>query len=111
MPVAQFAAPTTMIDPTKVADANVAPEETPEPDALLGEQAYTRLCTECHGDKGEGVIDQGDAIAGTVNDPAKLTDLLRTGGDLGSEHLFGPTKISDDGIDALYTYIQTFPTP
>ena len=38
---------------------------------------------------------------------AAFVDLLRAGGGYGNEHIFGPTKISDDGIVSLLAYVQT----
>ena len=109
MPAAQFAAPTTMIDPTKVAETEneATPEPEAEPDLTFGEEAYDELCAECHGAAGEGVADKGDAIVGLATDYSAFDDLLRSGGGYGNDHIFGPSAISDDGIESLFAYVQT----
>ena len=109
MPAAQFAAVEAEVDLTKVAET--AEEATTEPDdeadLTLGASAYERLCVECHGTAGEGVADKGEAITGVDIDIPALVDLLRTGGGYGNEHIFGPAKISDDGIASLFAFMQT----
>ena len=109
MPPARFAAPTTMIDATKVAGSESTPEPG-EPDIEFGTQTFSRLCAECHGDAGQGVADKGEAV-GAMDSEEELDDLLRTGGGYGPEHLFGPDKISPDGIMSLHAFMQTLPSP
>jgi mono/diheme cytochrome c family protein len=98
-----------MIDATKVAGSESTPEPG-EPDVEFGATTYARLCAECHGDEGEGVADKGQAVA-AMDSEAALEDLLRTGGGYGPEHLFGPDKISPDGIMALHAFMETLPAP
>ncbi len=109
MPAPRFAAPTTMIDATKVAQSksDATPEPEPEPDLAFGEAAYIRLCVDCHGDDGTGVADKAETIVGVELDQAAFVDLMRAGGGYGNEHIFGPSKISDDGIVSLLAYVQT----
>lgn len=107
MPAAQFAAPTTMIDPTKVAAAAGETPEAAGADLATGESAYMRLCAECHGDDGTGIADTGSAVTGLNLDAEAMETLLRTGGGFGNEHIFGPSRISEDGIVALAAYMQT----
>ena len=108
MPVAQFAQPTTMIDPTKVAGQAVTPKaEQAEIDLEFGEQVYARLCVECHGEALGGVAGKAEPIVAHELDESGLTDLLRTGGGYGNEHLFGLDKVSPEGITALQAYMQT----
>ncbi|NJN82656.1 MAG: cytochrome c [Caldilineaceae bacterium] len=110
--VARFGAPTSVIDLTKVAER--AEDGTPEPDGnpdlALGENGYGRLCAECHGAAGEGVAGEGETIIGMTLEYGAFDDLLRTGGGNGNEHIFGPTKISDDGIRALLAFVQSLST-
>ena len=106
MPAAQFAAPTSVVDATKVAETAATPDAN-EPDLELGASAYARLCAECHGDAGEGVVDKGSAVTGLALSEAEVTDLLRTGGGFGNEHIFGPSKISEDGIAGLTAFLAT----
>jgi hypothetical protein len=137
MPAARFAQPTTMItvaDSTGVtgtdtitnsdaitgtdaitdSETMTVPEtvETPVPaadaaDLERGERAYVRHCVECHGEQGTGVADKGPALTDLALSQDEFVDLLRTGGGLGPEHLFGPQKISPGSIDALYMYVLT----
>jgi mono/diheme cytochrome c family protein len=106
MPAAQFAAPTSIVDVTKVAETAATPDAN-EPDLDLGASAYARLCAECHGEAGEGVADKGSAVVGLGLSEADVTDLLRTGGGFGNEHIFGPSKISEDGIAGLTAFMAT----
>lgn len=106
MPAARFAQPTTMIDPTKVAEREPAPA-VEEADVEFGRQIYTRLCAECHGDALEGVAGEAEPIETYELDRAALTDLLRTGGGFGPEHLFGLDKVSPEGISALQAYLES----
>lgn len=130
MPPARFAQPTTQISVTssdsitstesisetemltESDETSAEPVDTPSPDAdseLLarGEQTYARHCAECHGESGEGVADQGGALTDSALTESELSTLLRTGGDLGPEHLFGPQKISPGSLEALSHYVQT----
>src|SRR5690606_8344733 len=96
MPAARFAMPTTMITVapstavTETAEATATPEPQAGPtvDLARGERLYNdRGCAECHGPAGEGVEGQGAAIAGTPLSEDEFTDLLRTGGGIGPDHL------------------------
>jgi mono/diheme cytochrome c family protein len=75
-----------------------------------GATIYGNRCASCHGEQGEGIADKGEALAGKLTTLAAFDDLLRTGGQgsLGPDHLFGPTAISPSGLEALYTYVQSF---
>lgn len=109
MPAAQFAQPTTMIQDSDTTTDTTTTEtpEPEEPDLTLGERVYTNKCAECHGAQGEGVVDKGNALTGLTLNEDDFTDLLRTGGDLGPEHLFGAQAISPDGVAGLYAYMQS----
>ena len=79
------------------------------PDLARGEAAYTKnKCGDCHGAKGEGVTDKGNAIAGTTLSLEEFDALLRTGGGLGNDHIFGRSAVSPSGMEALYAYVQSF---
>jgi mono/diheme cytochrome c family protein len=106
MPAAQFAAPTTMIDATKVAEAS-STKEPAEADAAFGGDVYTRLCADCHGEALEGVSGKAEPIETYSLDEAGLDDLLRTGGGYGNDHIFGPDKVSPEGIRSLQAYLET----
>lgn len=102
---------------TGSAETGSADAGTPEPAgaALTAEQARgqelyaTRKCAGCHGDGAEGVPDKGSALAGTTLTEQEFTDLLRTGGDIGSDHLFGPMTISPSGVTAIHAWLQALP--
>lgn len=111
MPPLQMAQPTTMIDATRVAELHATPSPQQTIDVELGGRVYTRLCVECHGAEGEGVPDKGKAVAGVEMDAAALSTLLRTGGKLGPDHLFGLDKVSPEGVKALHAWMQTLPAP
>ena len=79
------------------------------PDLARGEAAYTKnKCGDCHGAKGEGVTDKGNTIAGTTLSLEEFDALLRTGGGLGNDHIFGRSAVSPSGMEALYAYVQSF---
>lgn len=102
---------------TESAGAGSVEAGTPEPAgaALTAEQARgqelytTRKCAECHGANAEGVPDKGSALAGTTLTEQEFTDLLRTGGDIGPDHLFGPMTISPSGVTAIHVWLQALP--
>ncbi|MCE7988495.1 MAG: hypothetical protein DYG89_45640 [Caldilinea sp. CFX5] len=78
------------------------------PDLARGEAAYTKnKCGDCHGAKGEGVADKGNAIAGATLSLEEFDAVLRTGGGLGNDHIFGRSAISPSGMEALYDYVKS----
>jgi mono/diheme cytochrome c family protein len=78
------------------------------PDLSRGEAAYTKnKCGDCHGAKGEGVADKGNAIAGATLSLEEFDAVLRTGGGLGNDHIFGRSAVSPSGMEALYAYVQS----
>lgn len=85
--------------------SDTAPVEDSGPDLALGERVYTNRCAECHGAQGEG--DSASAVAGLTMEKADFVDLLRTGGDLGPDHLFGTRAVSENGLNAMFAYLQT----
>ena len=122
MPAARFAMPTSMIDSAKNSTTTVAAGEavtatvaagTPEAPAVdltRGQTIYTnRKCAECHGEQGEGVADKGKAVAGTALSLEEFTDVMRTGRDIGPDHIYGPNAISPGGMEALHAWLQSLP--
>jgi mono/diheme cytochrome c family protein len=102
--------------PTSIIEVKDTPAQTATPasadDKLIarGQRSYEKLeCGKCHGDNGEGLPDKGAALAGTELTEAEFKDVLRTGGkgELGNEHLYGTSAISESGIGALYAYLQS----
>ncbi len=75
-------------------------------DLELGQRVYGNLCAQCHGADLQGT-EQGGAL--TVRDMSQdeFVVLLRTGGALGNQHLFGTTKVSQTGIADLWGYLQS----
>lgn len=70
----------------------------------LGERVYGNKCAECHGPSGEG-SDKGAAIAGTALAFTEFEDLLRTGGEIGPDHLFGTQAVSANGVAGLHAFL------
>jgi mono/diheme cytochrome c family protein len=97
--------------PTAAAAAPPAPaggESTAE--QARGQELYaTRKCGDCHGANAEGVPDKGSAVAGTPLALEEFTDLLRTGGEIGPDHLYGPMTISPSGVSAIHAWLQALP--
>lgn len=81
----------------------VAPENGP--DLALGERVYTNRCAECHGAVAEG--GSASAVAGLTMAENEFVDLIRTGGELGPDHLFGTRAVSENGLKAMYAYLQS----
>lgn len=75
------------------------------PDLALGERVYGNHCAECHGENGTGA--SAASVIGLELEAGAFEDLLRTGGDLGPDHLFGTQKVSPGGLEALYAYISS----
>ena len=75
-----------------------------------GQRSYEKLeCAQCHGENAEGLPDKGATLAGTELTEAEFKDILRTGGkgELGNDHLYGTSAISESGIGALYAFLQS----
>lgn len=113
MPPARFTAVAEQVAAEKT---SVAPKvetlATPTADASLsrGELVYTnRKCADCHGAAGEGVADKGNPLAGTELSFDDFEDILRTGGngELGPDHLYGPSAISPSGMKNLYAFVSS----
>ncbi|MEZ4640449.1 MAG: c-type cytochrome, partial [Caldilineaceae bacterium] len=70
---------------------------------------YDRRCAECHGPEGEGVADKGNALTGMTLDATAFGDVVRTAksGELGTEHIFGPSAVSPSGLDVLFAFVQS----
>ncbi|MDE0312161.1 MAG: cytochrome c [Caldilineaceae bacterium] len=109
MPAARFEQPTpvTDLEEASAADKQADEEEAAEePDIAMGEFAYGNRCAECHGEGAAGT-DQGSSLVGLAMSEVEFEDLIRTGGELGPDHLFGSTKISPDGLRAVYAYLTS----
>ena len=111
-------APATHVweQPTSVIKVRDTPAETATPvsadDKLIarGQRSYEKLeCAKCHGEKAEGLPDKGASLAGTELTEAEFKDDLRTGakGELGNEHIYGTSAISESGITAVYAFLQS----
>lgn len=111
MPVAQFTPVAGQLNEEKALEAQSQMEaheagDFDAEDIETGSRVYANRCAECHGAALEGT-DQGGAL--TVLDMPRDDFLifLRTGGDLGNSHQFGPAKASNAGIEALYAFLVT----
>lgn len=93
------------ISETKTLTETTTTTEETAPDLALGERVYTNRCAECHGAQAEG--GSAAALAGLTMAEADYVDLIRTGGDLGPDHLFGTRAVSENGLNAIYAYLQS----
>jgi mono/diheme cytochrome c family protein len=77
-----------------------------DPEAVeRGKARYEALgCAACHGANGEGT-DEGGPLAGTTLTEGEFITVLRTGGGLGSFHLFAANRLSDSGGHNIYQYV------
>jgi len=94
---------TAVLTETEAAVSEDEPDRTP--DLALGERVYANRCAECHGAQAEG--DSAVAIAGLGMTEGEFIDLIRTGGELGPDHLFGTRAVSENGLTAMYAYLQS----
>ena len=109
MPAARFDQPTPVTDlkGASEADRQEDEEEAAEaPDLATGEFVYGNRCAECHGEGAAGT-DQASSLVGLTLSEDEFEDLIRTGGELGPDHLFGSTKISPDGLSAVFAYLTS----
>ncbi|MEZ4659540.1 MAG: cytochrome c [Caldilineaceae bacterium] len=109
MPAANFAAVSqsagVITETLVVSDTE---NNTSTSDLERGAAAYTKnKCGDCHGANGEGVADKGNVIASTTLPFEDFETVLRTGGGLGNEHIFGRSAISPGGMTALYDYVKS----
>lgn len=97
-------------------DASADAEQTAADDQILRRGAtifVNRKCYECHGEQGEGITDKGAALAGTSLTLSEFTTVLRTGknGEIGPDHIYGPSAISPGGVETLYAWLRSLPAP
>ena len=109
MPAARFDQPTPVTDLKEASEADRQEDEeeaAEEPDIAMGEFVYGNRCVECHGEGATGAA-QASSLVGLTLSEDEFEDLIRTGGELGPDHLFGSTKISPDGLRAVYAYLTS----
>lgn len=109
MPAARFDQPTPVTDMQEASEADKQEDEEEgeeEPDLASGKFVYGNRCAECHGEGASGT-DQASSLIGLTLDEDEFEDLIRTGGELGPDHLFGSTKVSPDGLSAVYAYLTS----
>ena len=109
MPAARFDQPTPVTDLQEASEADRQEDEeeaAEEPDVATGEFVYGNRCAECHGEGAAGT-DQASSLVGLTLSEDDFEHLIRTGGELGPDHLFGSTKVSPDGLNALYAYLKS----
>ena len=63
-------------------------------------------CGSCHGETGEGTDDGGPLLEYNADEDAFI-DFMRTGGDLGVDHLYPAERLSNSGISNLYHYVRS----
>ncbi len=109
MPAARFDQPTPVTDLKDASEADKQEDEEDEeeaPDIATGKFVYGNRCVECHGEGASGT-DQASSLVGLTLDEDEFEDLIRTGGELGPDHLFGSTKVSPDGLSSVYAYLTS----
>ncbi len=109
MPAARFDQPTPVTDMEEASEADRQEDEAAaaeEPDIATGEFVYGNRCQECHGEGATGT-EQGASLIGLTLGEDDFEDLIRTGGELGPDHLFGSTRISPEGLKAVYAYLTS----
>ena len=109
MPAARFDQPTPVTDMQEASEADKQEDEEEGeegPDIATGKFVYGNRCAECHGEGASGT-DQASSLIGLTLDEDEFEDLIRTGGELGPDHLFGSTKISPDGLSAVFAYLTS----
>jgi mono/diheme cytochrome c family protein len=102
--------PTSIIEVKDTPAGTATPASADEKLIARGKRSYEKLgCGTCHGENGEGLPDKGSALAGTELTEAEFKDILRTGGkgELGNDHLYGTSAISESGLGALYAFLQS----
>lgn len=77
-----------------------------QPDVATGELIFTNRCAECYGEDAAGT-DQASSLVGLTLSEDDFEDLIRTGGELGPDRLFGSTKISPDVLSAVFAYLTS----
>lgn len=105
MPAARFNQPTPSTDLKAASEADKQ-ADTDEPDSATGALIYSNRCAECHGEEAMGT-DQAASLVGLTLSEAAFNDLIRTGGEVGADHLFGSTKISPEGLQSVYVYLTS----
>ena len=106
---ASFTAVAGDLNQESIKEAQSTPETAAvedEVDLELGQRIYGNLCAQCHGQDLQGT-DQGGALTALEMTPEDFTVLLRTGGGIGNQHLFGTTRVSQTGIKALLGYLES----
>lgn len=109
MPAARFDQPTPVTDLEEASEADRREDEeaaAEAPDIATGAFVYGNRCVECHGEGAAGT-DQASSLVGLTLSENEFENLIRTGGELGPDHLFGSTKISPDGLRAVYAYLTS----
>lgn len=109
-PTFAFVEPTlaSAFDSNDAADTDVESADVVELDPVKVERGLGRYealeCATCHGEQGEGT-DDGSALVGYSAPEAEFVDFMRTGGELGNDHLYSSSTLSNSGISNLYQYL------
>lgn len=111
MPVAQFTPVAGQLNEEKALEtqSRIEDQEAADfnaEDIETGARVYANRCAECHGAELEGT-DQAGALTTLDMTQNDFLIFLRTGGDLGNSHQFGPAKASNAGIEDLYAFLVT----
>jgi mono/diheme cytochrome c family protein len=112
MPAARFTAVAQQVytdTASSIAVGTPAVTPTASVDLTRGQTIYNNRCADCHGPQGEGVADKGSALTGLTLTSTEFDNVVRTGksGELGTEHVFGPSAVSPSGLSVLYAFVQS----
>ncbi|MEM7131654.1 MAG: cytochrome c [Chloroflexota bacterium] len=109
MPTANFSSVGEQSGITITTNIEVPAEDAEDdgPDLAMGERVYGNRCAECHGPTADGIPDMAPTLIGLSLSLHEFEDLLRTGGDLGPEHLFGTRVVSANGLAAMHAYLSS----
>jgi len=107
-PTYSFVSPTLPPAIASLASVSTEAATTATPDSQkieLGKGRYVALkCGDCHGDAGQGTS-KGSALAGTKLSQDDFINFLRTGGTIGTDHLYSTNRLSETGGENIYQYV------
>jgi mono/diheme cytochrome c family protein len=112
IPFFNFVQPTLPPQMQTIAAETAAPSNsgssTPIPEP--GRQIYVALeCNTCHGEAGEGT-DKGSALTSYTKSEEDFVSFLRSGGDVGTSHIYATDRLSDSDAKTLYEYVESMIT-
>lgn len=94
------------VPPTEAPEVVAAATPTLDAESVeRGQGRYEALgCARCHGEQGEGTDDVPPLTTSTISLNDFIT-LMRSGGEIGTDHQFATNVLSDSGGRNLYQYL------